>query len=349
MPPSRGGLNALLTEASSPVAVRRVLAGPTGWDAELWQALAGAGVLGPRPLPAVADVAEQLGAFLACVPCLSTVVLAGTALTLAGDEEVAAEHLPAIASGARLATLAVTEDAGRWEEAAVHTTARESGTGYVLQGHKSFVVDGCAADLLIVAARSRSGIGLFAVTGDAPGLTRTALVPLDRTRPLARLELAGVPARPVGAGRDAWPVLEQTLDRAAVALAAEAVGGAQRCLDLAVAHARERAQFGRPIGSFQAVQHELADVLVAVEAARSAVSAAAGAGPDELPLLASTAKVYCSEAFVQAASQCIQVHGGVGLTWDHDAHLYLKRARASSLLLGEPAWHRERVARLLGL
>jgi alkylation response protein AidB-like acyl-CoA dehydrogenase len=148
-------------------------------------------------------------------------------------------------------------------------------------------------------------------------------------------------------------VVEEVLDRGAVALAAEAVGGAQRCLDMAVAHARARVQFGRPIGSFQAVQHKLADVLVGVEAARSVVAAAAAAVDDperdDVPLLASTAKAYCAESFVRAASESIQVHGGVGFTWDHDAHLYLKRARSSALLLGDPAWHRERVARLLDL
>ena len=350
-------LRALLTDASSPAAVRRAMATSEGWDPDLWHALADCGVLdgAGQPFGAVAPVAEELGAALACVPYLATVVLAATALVLAGDEQAAAEHLPAIAAGSLVATLAVTEDTGRWEDAGIDTVARPvAGRGdYVLDGCKSYVPAGCSADLLLVAARDQTGLGLFAVDGDAPGLRRTPLVPLDLTRPLARLELVGVPARRVGAEGDGWRVVEEVLDRAAVALAAEAVGGAQRCLDMAVAHARGRVQFGRPIGSFQAVQHRLADVLVGVEAARSvtaaAVEAVDGDGRGDLPLLASTAKAYCADAFVRAASESIQVHGGVGFTWDHDAHLYLKRARSSALLLGDPAWHRERVARRLGL
>ena len=406
--PPAADLGALLAEAWSPADLRRAMGTPAGWDPALWRDLADRGLLGlhlptqwggsGRPFATVAEVAEGLGAALAAVPYLSTIVLAATALVLAGDEEVACEHLPRIASGSAVATLAVTEATGRWEEADVRTVARPDPGGrghYVLDGHKSYVVDGASADLVLVAAREAAGpnaaaglggpnaaaglggpnavpglrgpnavpglrgpnavthTGLFAVAGDAPGLTRTPLVALDLTRPLAHLELVAVPARRVGAEGDGWTVIAQVLDRAAVALAAEAVGGAQRCLDMAVAHACGRVQFGRPIGSFQAVQHKLADVLVDVEAARSVATAAAatvaGEQGDELPLLASTAKAYCSEAFVRAASESIQVHGGVGFTWDHDAHLYFKRARSSALLLGDPAWHRERVARLLGL
>ncbi|HEX2192896.1 MAG TPA: acyl-CoA dehydrogenase [Acidimicrobiales bacterium] len=348
-------LRALLDEASSPADVRRTIASRTGWDSALWRALAEAGVLSAdRPLTALSEVGEELGAALACVPYLSTVVLAGTALAVCGGEETTAEHLPAIASGSVVATLAVTEDGGRWEEDGLRTVARagDHPGGHVLDGHKSYVLDGCAADLVLVAAKDETGTGLFAVAGNAPGLTRSPLVPLDLTRPLARLELDGVPAHRVGRPGDGWRVVTEALDRAAVVLAAEAVGGAQRCLDMATARARGRVQFGRPIGSFQAVQHKLADVLVGVEAARSVVAAAATAvdrGDEARALLASAAKAYSTEAFVAAASENIQVHGGLGFTWDHDAHLYLKRARASALLLGAPAWHRERVARLLGL
>ena len=358
MPPGPTDLN-----ADRPPGVRRAFESPAGWDPALWRTLARAGALDVRPFAVVAAVAEELGSALACVPYLSTVVLAATALVLAGDAEAAAEHLPGIASGSVVATLAVTEEGVRWEEADVRTLARpdpDVPDRCLLDGHKSYVVDGGAADLILVVARDAglrgpnavAGLGLFAVAGDAPGLSRTPLIALDLTRPLARLDLAGVPARRVGAEGDGWRVVERVLDRAAVALAAEAVGGAQRCLDMAVAHARGRVQFGRPIGSFQAVQHKLADVLVGVEAARSVVAAAVAAVDEDrgdLPLLASTARGYCAEAFVRAASESIQVHGGVGFTWAHDAHLYLKRARSAALLLGDPAWHRERVARHLGL
>jgi alkylation response protein AidB-like acyl-CoA dehydrogenase len=351
MPPASTGVN-----ADPPAGVRRVFDSPTGWDAAGWGGLADRGVLGRQPFTVVAELAEELGATLACVPFLATVVLASGALALAGDEEAASEHLAGIASGSVIATLAVTEESGRWVEADVRSVARPDRTGqgrYVLDGRKSYVLDGGTADLVLVAAREAAGVSLFAVAGDAPGLGRTPLVALDLTRPLAGLDLAAVPARRVGVAGDGWRVVEEVLDRAAVALAAEAVGGAQRCLDMAVAHARERIQFGRPIGSFQAVQHKLADVLVGVEAARSvaaaAVAAVDGGDPQDLALLASTAKAYCAEAFVRAAAESIQVHGAVGFTWNHDAHLYLKRARSSALLLGDPAWHRERVARRLGL
>jgi alkylation response protein AidB-like acyl-CoA dehydrogenase len=299
----------------------------------------------------VATVAGEMGAVLLCAPFLSTVVLAATALLRSGDDEAAARYLPGMVAGTTTATLAFGGGRAGGDGDAVGPVARRSGSGFVLDGPCPYVLDGHTADLVLVLARGPAGAGLFAVPPGAPGMTRTPLVTLDQTRRQARVDLAGTPAEAIRTGGTALAVLEEVLDLAAVALAAEQVGGARRCLDMAVAHAKARVQFGRPIGSFQAVKHKLADVLVAVDSARSVAAAARAAadGAEDLPLLASTAKAHCSEAYVHAAAESIQVHGGVGFTWDHDAHLYFKRARSSALLFGDPAWHRERVARLLGL
>jgi alkylation response protein AidB-like acyl-CoA dehydrogenase len=230
--------------------------------------------------------------------------------------------------------------------------ASESGGGWTLDGHKMFVIDGAVADLVLVAAHTGRGVSLFAVEGTASGLTRTALATMDQTRKQARLEFAGTPARLVGEEGGAGDVLTRTLDLAAVALAAEQVGGAQRCLDMAVEYAKSRIQFGRPIGSFQAIKHKCADMLLEVESAKSAAyyaGWAAAEDSDELPVVASLAKSYCSEAYFHAAAENIQIHGGIGFTWEHDAHLYFKRAKSSELLLGDPSYHRELLAQRIGI
>ena len=222
------------------------------------------------------------------------------------------------------------------------------------------MVDGHSADWLIVAARAAGssdddGVSLALVPGDAPGLTRTRRPTVDRTRRLARVELDGVrvPASALlGHEGAAASALERTLSRATVALACEQVGGAQRCLDMSVAYALEREQFGRPIGSFQAIKHKCADMMVAIESARSAAYFAAcetAEESDDLDVHASVAKASASEAYFQCAAESIQIHGGVGFTWEYDVHLHFKRAKAGETLLGDPAWHRERVARHLGL
>jgi alkylation response protein AidB-like acyl-CoA dehydrogenase len=263
------------------------------------------------------------------------------------------QWLPSIAAGDTIATLAFTEDAGRWELEAVTTAAKKSGDTWTLSGHKSFVLDGHTAGLILVAARTPAGLSLFAVEADASGLTRTPLSTMDQTRKQARLEFADTPATLVGRDGDAAPGLEKTLQLAAVALAAEQVGGAQRVLDNAVDYAKNRMQFGRPIGSFQAIKHKCADMLLQVESAKSAAYygawAAATDDDDELALAASLAKSYCSEAYFHCAAENIQIHGGIGFTWEHHAHLYFKRAKSSELLLGDPAYHRELLAQRLGI
>ena len=209
-----------------------------------------------------------------------------------------------------------------------------------------------SADLILVVGRTAAGLSLFGVKGDADGLTRTPLATMDQTRKQARLEFADTPAWLIGVDGAAAPGLSKTLDLAAVALAAEQVGGAQRCLDSSVEYAKTRIQFGRPIGSFQAIKHKCADMLLEVESAKSAAyyaGWAAAEDSDELPVVASLAKSYCSEAYFHAAAETIQIHGGIGFTWEHPAHLYFKRAKSSELMLGDPSYHRELLAQRIGI
>ena len=303
---------------------------------------------------------EMMGEALLCAPFFSTVCLAGNALLVGGNEEQKKEHLPGIAAGQTRATLAFSEPQGRWDAAGIAAIARREGSDYVLSGKKSFVLDGHCADLLVVAVRSEgttgeAGISLFIVPSQAKGLERRALPTMDQTRRQAELELRDVrvPASALmGEEGEGWGALSRTLDLAAVALSAEQVGGAQKCLDLSVDYAKQRVQFGRPIGSFQAIKHKCADMLVKVESARSAsyyAGCLAAEDGDELPVVASLAKAYCSDAYFRCAADTIQIHGGVGFTWEYDVHLYFKRARSSETFLGDAAYHRELVARRIGL
>ena len=251
--------------------------------------------------------------------------------------------------------LAWVEPGRGWDPAELAMEARPAEGAWRLDGPKHLVVDGHTAQRVLVAAREpgsrgRDGIGLFAVEADAPGLARRRLDSLDRTRALARVELSGVRARRVGEPELAGPGLARALDEAAALLAAEMMGGLERVLDAAAEHARTRIQFGRPIGSFQAVKHKCADVLIALEAGRSAAREAleaADAGDPEQGLLASIAKAWAGDAFVRGAEENIQIHGGIGFTWEYDAHLYLRRALSSRELLGNGAFHHERIARAL--
>ena len=353
----RDRLRALLGELSPPAEVRRLMEAPSGFDPAVWERLAGEGALGLH-LPAsvggqglgwveLGVALEEAGATLLCAPYLATVTTAAVILA-SGDTAVADDVLPAVAAGACVATLALAEDTGRWDEEAVITRAVPSpGGGWRLEGHKSYVVDGSTAGLIVVSARHEDQVGLYLVDGEAPGLSRAPLATVDQTRRQARLQLSATPARPLANGS---ATLAAHLS--AVALAAEQVGGAQRCLDNAVEYARRRVQFGRPIGSFQAVKHLCAEMLLELESARSAAFYAAGSaarGGDDLPEAAAVAKACCSEAYVRVATDSLHVHGGLGFTWDHDAHLYFKRARSSRQLFGDPRHHRELLARRIGL
>ena len=362
---------AFLTEHSDSEAVRKAMLSDLGYDPGLWKQLAGElgwtavhipeayGGLGLGYVELVA-LLEVMGGALVCAPYFSSVCLAANAILCAGNEPQKQELLPGIAEGRTRATLAVCEASGSWDADGIETLGRREGSDWLLRGSKSFVLDGHSADRLVVAARveksrGEQGVRLFSVPGDAKGVTRRALPGMDQTRRLAQVDLddVRVPASALlGGDVETWPALEQALQRAAVALAAEQLGGAQRCLDLAVDYARERVQFGRPIGSFQAIKHKCADMMVAVESTRSAVyyaACVASEESDELPACASIAKATASEAFFRCAADCIQIHGGVGFTWEYDVHLFFKRARAGESFLGDPAWHRERVARRIGL
>jgi len=359
----RKAVRRFLDDKSPSTEVRRLMETTEGYDPAVWSQMANQLGLQALTIPEeyggagfgyveLVVVLEEMGRSLLCAPYFSTVALAANALFASGDEAAKSEYLPGIASGQTIATLAFTEESGRWDVDGITMAATPSGGGWTLAGTKSYVIDGHTADLVLVAARTENGVSLFAVPGNAEGLTRTALSTMDQTRKQAKLTFANTPARLVGEEGGAGPVLSKTLDLAAVALAAEQVGGAQRVLDMSVEYAKHRIQFGRPIGSFQAIKHKCADMLLEVESAKSAAYYAGWAAAednDELPVTACLAKAYCSEAYFHAAAENIQIHGGIGFTWDHDAHLYFKRAKSSELILGDPSYHRELLAQRIGI
>jgi len=305
-------------------------------------------------------VMEEMGRALLCAPFFSSVCLAANALLVGGTEEQKQEHLPGIAAGETIATVAFTEPNGKWDASGIQTTATVDGDSVVLEGTKSFVIDGHTANLLIVAARQpgtsgEDGVDLYAVPADTAGVERRLLNTMDMTRKQAEVKLEGarIPAsNRLGDAGSGWATLSKTLDLAAVALAAEQVGGAQRCLDMSVEYAKVRVQFGRPIGSFQAIKHKCADMLLEVESSRSAAYYAGWAAAEdneELLTVAPLAKAYCSDAYFHCAAENIQIHGGIGFTWEHDAHLYFKRAKSSEILFGDATYHRELLAQRIGL
>ena len=361
----RNFLDKFATEAD----VRRLMETATGFDREVWRRIAGdlgvAGLALPEEyggagfgLVELGICLEEFGRSLLCGPVLSTVVLAGSTLLLLGDGDACRTYLPGIADGGTVATLALTEASGSWDAAGISATATRDGDTWHLDGTKAYVLDGCSADILLVAARTGTdtstdtgggtGISVFAVDPDAPGVRRTPQTTLDRTRKQAVIELTHAPARLIGPEGRAWPTLARVLDLAAVAVAAEQAGGAARVRDMAVDYAKTRVQFGQPIGAFQAVKHKLADMHTDVETARSTAHHAlwtAAHDPAALPEAASLAKACCGDAFTRATTENIQVHGGIGFTWEHPAHLYLKRAYSTQQLFGNAAHHRRRLAR----
>ena len=352
-----------LENESNEQTVRKLMETERGYDARTWERMASElslvglivpeqhGGAGLSPIE-LGIVMEEMGRVLFCGPYLSTAVLATSAILRCADEATKARLLPAIASGKSIGVLAFVEEHGRWDAASIAMRALRDGSNWKLSGIKDYVIDGHIADVLLVAARTDSGLGLFQVDGAAPKLERVALPTLDLTRKLARLSFSETPARLLSQG-DATAAIRHVLALGAAMLAAEQVGGAQRCLELSTEYAKTRLQFGRPIGSFQAIKHKCADMLVEVEFARSAAYHAAfsAAETDEAQLqsAAHIARSYCSEAFFHAAAENIQIHGGMGFTWEDPAHLYFKRARASSMMFGDPIDQRQKLGAMLGL
>ena len=357
----RKSVRRFLEQKSSSADVRRLMETDEGYDPGVWQQMAEQLGLQGLALPEeyggsgfgfIEQIAvlEEMGRALLCAPYFSSVVLAGTALVQSGDDAAKRDLLTGIADGSTIATLAWVENPTEWGMGSLSTTARRSGDGYTIDGTKTLALDGHTASLILVVAQADGGPSLFAVDASASGLTRRKLETLDMTRKVAALEFVGTHARLIADEGAAASILQRTLRLAAVALAAEQVGAAQKCLDMSVEYAKLRMQFGRPIGSFQAIKHKCADMLLEVESARSAAYYAAWAaadGSDALPLLASLAKACCSDAFANAATENIQIHGGIGFTWEHDAHLYYRRAKSTEQFLGSPSEHRDLLAQRL--
>jgi alkylation response protein AidB-like acyl-CoA dehydrogenase len=356
----RTAIRRFLNDKSPTTEVRRLMATAEGYDPAVWRLLSddlglpgihlpeqygGAG-FGPVEL---GIVMEEFGRSLLCAPYFSTAVLAANAILNAGNEAQKSRLLPELASGARLATVAVSELGGRWDPPGIELVATPTADGYLLDGVKSYVVDGHIADLLIIAARlpatvGSQGVALFTLAADAAGVERRLLESMDATRKIARIDFRGARAEVLGDPDNGTAALLRTTDQAAIALANEMVGGAQALLDSAVNYAKMRVQFGRTIGSFQAIKHRLADMLLDVELAKSAAyyaAQAAAVDDAEWPALASLAKAAASETYLHTAIECIQIHGGIGFTWDNDTHLWFKRAKSSEVFLGQASYHRE--------
>jgi alkylation response protein AidB-like acyl-CoA dehydrogenase len=357
-------LRRFFAKKSPTTEVRRLMATDKGWERETWKQLNNDLGLSAVHIPEtyggqgfgfveLAIVLEEMGRSLLCAPYFSSVALAANAILNAGTEQQKQALLPGIAAGDTIATLAFTEDNGGWDSAGIEMTATLAGGGYRLDGVKSFVLDGHTADLIVVLARQPGsngddGLSLFTVAGDAPGLERRLLKTADMTRKQARLKFQSVQAELLGEAGGAAVPFAKTLDQAAVCLANEMAGGAEKLRESAVDYAKMRMQFGRPIASFQAIKHKCADMLVDVELAKSAAYYAAEAAAEndaDLPAIASLAKACTADAYMQTAIHTIQIHGGIGFTWDNDTHLWFKRAKSSEVFLGGPNYHRELLMR----
>jgi alkylation response protein AidB-like acyl-CoA dehydrogenase len=358
----RDTVRSFLQARSSERDVRSTMATRDGYDPAVWAQLTGQlGVTGlsiPEEFGGAgysfeetAIILEEGGRALLCAPLLSSVV-ASTALLASGDKAAQADLLPGLAAGTTIATVALTNPPARWNAQGDSATAAMVDGEWRVTGRASYVIDGHTASLILVPARTEQGLGLFAVTGDAPGVARELLSTLDETRKLARIDFSSAAARPVGQPGSAAAPMEHVLRVASVALANEQAGVAGAAVEMAVQYAKDRIQFGRPIGSFQAIKHKCADLHVALESARSAARAAALAvatAADDLPELAAIAGSFCGEACLLAGHENIQIHGGMGFTWEHPAHLYYKRAKSSEFLFGDVQYHRELLAEIIGL
>ncbi|GAB2861994.1 acyl-CoA dehydrogenase family protein [Actinocorallia aurea] len=367
----RDSLRDAFADLSPSEAVRARMDSARGWSPEEWRRLCGelglAGFLVPEEFGGggfsaveAGVVFEEAGRALLCAPLFAVAGLAVPLLLALDDEEAAKRYLPGLCAGSLVMTVATADAVGRPLPDGDVPEAVMGAEGKVLTGTAGFVVDGASADVVLVPARTGDGIGVYAVETAAPGVAVTPLTSLDLTRKQARIDLDRAPAVRVGEGDAAEP-FALALDVARAFLAAEQAGGAARCLEETVAYGKARVQFGRPIGSFQAFKQKCADLLIKTESARSAAEAAAQAaalaldgdafvrlpGLPNLPIVSAVAASYCADAYVAVTAEMIQLHGGIGFTWEHDAHLYYKRAWTGRELLGRPEEHTERLARLL--
>jgi len=350
-------------EARSPTKeVRRLMATDEGFDREVWRKLNQELGLTAIHIPEayggqgfgyaeLGIVLEEMGRAVVCAPFFSTAVLATAAILNGGSEDQKKALLPALADGSKTATLAFSEDGGSNDPAEVAMTATPSGATWRLDGTKSFVLDGHTADLIVVLARrpgsrGEEGLSFFTVDGDSAGLERRRLKTMDETRKLARVKFNSVEARLLGQAEKAAEPFAKTMQQVLICLANEMVGGADRLREDALAYVKMRMQFGRSIASFQTTKNKAADMLVDVELAKSAAYYAAAAldeNDNDIPALASLAKAQASEAYLQTAIHAVQMHGGIGFTWDNDTHLWFKRAKSSEILFGDANEHREKM------
>jgi len=357
----RSAVADVLARHSSEAQVRALMATDTGFDPAVWQELAAMGLTGllideeyggagAGPVE-MGIVQEEMGAALLVSSFLSTAVLVPNLLAETGDAAECAAVLPRIAAGDLIATVAFAEDGSARFPTTIATSAGAIGGAWHITGYKHFVLDGQLANLLYVLAGTDAGPAVFAVDAGAAGLDVTPLTTVDPTRKQCRLQFVDTPARLVGRPGSGVEVFTAALDRSAVALLSEQAGGARRAVEMATEYAKTRYQFGRAIGSFQAVKHMCADMLLEAESAVSAARFVAGSFAEQAPSRIADlalAQAYCSDAFVFVAATNIQVHGGIGFTWEHPAHLYLRRARSDAQLLGSPSWHRERYLQQIG-
>jgi len=357
----KNSVRAALDEQCKPEHVRAMFDDPKGYSAELWGEMAKLGWLG-LPFPEeqggaglgfveLALVMEETGRVAYPGPFFATVVLGGLGIMLGGSPAQKDKWLSAIASGKARATAALLEEHLDWDPASITATAAKSGSGWALSGLKRFVPWAHVADVVLVPARSPEGLSLFLVDPKASGVTLRPMVGIDLASRWSemRLDKVAVDADALlGQPGTAGPLLESLLRRAAVMSSAEMLGAARRCLDMSVEYAKVREQFGQPIGSFQAIRHRCAEMLLEAENAHAAVYYAAWAltaGAEDAAVASSICKSYVSEAARKVCGDAIQVHGGIGFTWEYDLHLYMKRAKALEPLYGDTEYHRELVAR----
>jgi alkylation response protein AidB-like acyl-CoA dehydrogenase len=354
----RESIRSFLEAKSSMVAVRDAMAMEDGFDRDVWCQMADQLGLQGLSLPEKYGgsgfgmieqliVFEELGRALYCGPYFSTVALAAGLLVRCDDEGAKAEYLPRIASGKLIATVALVETDESWTYDDVATCAERDGEQWRVSGVKPFVIDGSIAEIVLVPAMTSDGLSLFAVEGSAEGVKKVPLEVMDATRKQSQLTFVAAPARLIGTAGHAREWLQGLLVTATVCLSGEQVGAAKRVLEISVEYAKVRQQFGRFIGSFQAIKHKCATMYLETESASAVARYAAWTvdeGMADAAVAASMAKSYCSEVFTHAAAENIQIHGGVGFTWDNDGHLYLRRAKTSEVFLGDAVHHRSLLA-----